>query len=73
MSDLVVELKRQRDEAREALDQASLYISEFTGSCPNESLDVEPHDEPCSCVCDKYANDMHLCWKKHFTNKEDAQ
>lgn len=66
-------MERERDEAREALDRASLYISNFTGSCPYDLFNIEPHDSPCSEACDKYANDMHLCWKKHFANKEAAK
>lgn len=72
-SALAWKLEGERNEAREALDRASLYISNFTGSCPYDLFNIEPHDSPCSEVCDKYANDMHLCWKKHFANKEAAK
>ena len=72
-SDFARKLERERDEAREALVRASLYIVEVTGSCPYDFFDIEPHDYPCSEVCDKYTNDMHLCWKKHFTNKKETK
>jgi len=58
--------KHERDEAITALDKMSKYLAQFTGSCPYECFDIEPHSDPCSEICDKFTNETNLCWKQHF-------
>jgi hypothetical protein len=59
-------VERERDEAITALDKMSKHLAQFTGSCPYECFDIEPHSDPCSEICDKFTNETNLCWKQHF-------
>ena len=58
-----------RAQYMEALDEATNFIAQHTGSCPLDSLGIEPHDQPCDTVCHMYTSQMEFCWSEYFIQK----
>ena len=52
-----------------ALVLACEEIENITGSCPQDSYDVEPWDKPCAEVCHLYTDQMHVCWFQYYVKK----
>jgi len=51
----------------EALDKACEFIADRTGSCPLDTLDVEPWlPAACGDVCNVPPDSAGPCWKEYF-------